>query len=99
MEEIGSCLCKQYQTTAHFFIETTENGMRHLAVKYADGRKDFRALIPAEKSQQDVLNLLLNDPNLHSDYPVWEHGARLFGDFRLRWPISTPTTTGLAPKQ
>ena len=90
LKEIASRHCEQYQTTARFFIDTSQDGKRHLVVKYDNGRVEFRTLIPEDRSDQEVTDLLLNDPNTHKDYPIWEHGARLYGSVRLRWPTSPP---------
>jgi hypothetical protein len=47
----------QYQTTATFFVEPAKDhgSLRHLEVRYEDGRKPFRAGIPDDWSEFDVM--------------------------------------------
>jgi len=91
-KSIGSAFCDHYQTEAQFFVEPAKKSgdYRHLIVTYANGRQTFRAAIPHERSEKQVLALLLTAPTLHSQYPVWEHGARLFGQPKLTWLTSAP---------
>jgi hypothetical protein len=54
---LGSLHCSQYQTTATFYVEPAKDhrSLRHLVVLYENGRPQFRAGIPDEWSEADLM--------------------------------------------
>jgi hypothetical protein len=54
---LGRRYCSQYQTKATVYLELAKDpgSLRHLEVHYGNGRKPFRAGIPDDWSEADVV--------------------------------------------
>ena len=106
MRAIGSAWCGLYRCEAYFFIRNYDNA-RTLVVRYGDGyagpwlplvdgQRQFEAVIPAHRTDDELIALLLTPPLLTQEtehvknYPTWEVGARWFGSEYLAWPKSAP---------
>jgi hypothetical protein len=106
---IGSSWCDLYHCEAYFFIKLWQCGTRTLVVQYGEGyagpylpvaengQREFSAVIPPHRTEEEVAALLLtppllieNDPYLKT-WPTWEVGARYFGSEYLAWPKAPPT--------
>lgn len=84
--------CPQYKTEAKIFIQDKhQSGLRHLVVQYEkggyEGRPEFTTGIPANWTEQDISNFLLQaSKNLETKYPLWEISSRMYGSLTLfRW--------------
>lgn len=80
---IHALFCDQYQTNAVFFIEPSADGKsRNLVAYYENDRPAFRAGIPDDWSEDEVIRFLSsNTPG--GPYPVWEIAARTAGSQML----------------
>ena len=65
---LGSMFCVQYQTKATFYVEPAKDhgSVRHLEVHYENGRPPFRAGIPDDWSEADVMRHVMveDDENI-----------------------------------
>jgi len=72
---------------AHFFIESVEPyNIRYLVVQYANNREEFRAGITGQRTDTELLHLLLSPDWEAISHPVWEYSARYFANPMLIWP-------------
>jgi len=106
MRAIGNAWCDLYHCEASFFIRDYDNA-RTLVVRYGDGyagpwlplvdgHRQFEAVIPPYRTDDELVALLLTPPVLSKEtehvknFPTWEAGARWFGSEYLAWPKSAP---------
>jgi hypothetical protein len=87
LRHLGETFCPQYQTQVHFFVEDAResNGIRHLVVQYANGRRECRVGLP-QWTDEELLQLLLSAAWEGLSHPVWEHTNRYFANAMLTWP-------------
>ena len=91
LRPIGSTHCPQYNTEAKFYIDAAHSGKRHLVVHYEkgghDGAPEFVAGIPDDWSEENVIDLILQQmKDADAQYPAWEVAARAYGSGTLfRW--------------
>jgi hypothetical protein len=97
---VGSVYCKQYNCEAKFYVDELPDGqrLRLLVVRYGegysgrndlpivDGQPQFASDIPADWTEGDLHNLLLDPMNPKAPYAAWEVPARVYGSYELfRW--------------
>jgi hypothetical protein len=88
---IATRYCPEYRTEAKLFVHhMPRSRLRRLVVHYAkgglEGRPEFTATVPANWSDQDILDLLERPMPPRGKYPAWEIPARLFFSPRLfKW--------------
>ena len=96
---IATRYCPEYRTEAKLFVQhMPRSRLRRLVVHYAkgglEGRPEFTATVPANWSDQDILDFLERPMAPRGRYPAWEIPARLFFSPRLFkwWAAQRPRT-------
>jgi hypothetical protein len=89
LRPLCTAACRAYGTEASFFIQDAEpgatglDGLRVLVVEYANGREGVSACIPADWSEEEIVNDLILWPMKHNEFPSWEYHARVEGSYML----------------
>jgi hypothetical protein len=96
---IATRYCSEYRTEAKLFVQRMPGSrLRRLFVQYAkgglEGRPEFSSTVPANWSDQDILDFLERPMAPRGRYPAWEIPARLFFSQKLfKWWAARPRST------